>query len=122
WEFMSDLKAVAACLPGAVVEEQEGDRVKGRVAIKFGPMSAAFKGSAILNRDDANHEATLQGEGIDTLSQSRARGDVSYKLNPVSADSTRVDVSVGYSLQRPLAQSSPSGVVQAIARPLVRVL
>ncbi|HLS42773.1 MAG TPA: 2Fe-2S iron-sulfur cluster-binding protein [Paenalcaligenes sp.] len=120
WEFMSDLKAVAACLPGAVVEEQEGDRVKGRVAIKFGPMSAAFKGSAILNRDDANHEATLQGEGIDTLSQSRARGDVSYKLNPVSADSTRVDVSLVYSLQGPLAQFSRSGLVQDFVRRLIK--
>src|SRR5690606_15255694 len=34
WQFMSDLPAVAGCLPGAVIEEQVGDEVKGKIAIK----------------------------------------------------------------------------------------
>ena len=42
WAFMVDLPALASCLPGASIEEHEGDRVKGKIAIKFGPMSAAF--------------------------------------------------------------------------------
>ena len=120
WEFMSDLKAVAACLPGAVVEEQDGDVVKGRVAIKFGPMAAAFNGTAVLDRDDSHYQATLQGEGVDTLSQSRARGDVAYKLTSLAADKTRVDVDLTYSLQGPLAQFSRSGLVQDFVRRLIK--
>ncbi|HCN73655.1 MAG TPA: carbon monoxide dehydrogenase, partial [Pusillimonas sp.] len=80
WEFMSDLKAVAACLPGAVIESQDGNEVKGRIAIKFGPMNAAFKGAATLERDDADMSAVLRGSGQDSLSQSRAKGDVSYRV------------------------------------------
>lgn len=120
WEFMSDLKAVAACLPGAVVEEQEGDLVKGKVAIKFGPMSAAFKGTALLNRDDENYQATLQGEGIDTLSQSRARGDVAYTVQELTPTKTQVSVNLTYSLQGPLAQFSRSGLVQDFVRRLIK--
>ena len=53
WAFMIDLPAVAGCLPGATVTSMEGDKVKGKVAVKFGPMSAAFNGAARLERDDA---------------------------------------------------------------------
>ena len=33
WAFMVDLPALASCLPGASIEEHEGDRVKGKIAI-----------------------------------------------------------------------------------------
>ena len=61
WEFMGDLPAVAACLPGATIDSHEGERVKGTIAIKFGPMSAAFAGAARLERDDAAKRAVLRG-------------------------------------------------------------
>src|SRR5699024_1611997 len=112
WEFMSDLKAVAACLPGAELDEQVGDEVKGRVAIKFGPMSASFNGQATLQRDDVNHAAVLKGTGVDSLSNSRARGDVEYVLYELDPEKTRVEVSLDYGLQGPLAQFSRSGLVQ----------
>jgi len=46
WAFMADLEAVAGCLPGANLEESDGERVKGYIAIKFGPMAARFAGAA----------------------------------------------------------------------------
>ena len=76
WAFMVDLPALASCLPGASIEEHEGDRVKGKIAIKFGPMSAAFNGAARLERDDAAMQAVFRGAGQDSLSQSRANGDI----------------------------------------------
>lgn len=120
WEFMSDLKAVAACLPGAELDEQVGDEVKGRVAIKFGPMSASFDGQATLQRDDVNHKAVLKGSGVDSLSNSRARGDVEYALHEIGPEKTRVEVSLDYGLQGPLAQFSRSGLVQDFVKRLIR--
>ena len=119
WAFMADLPAVASCLPGAVIEEQEGDLVKGKIAIKFGPMAAAFKGTAQLERDPANMSAVLRGSGQDTLSQSRAKGDVSYRVEALSEQSTRVHVDLLYSLQGPLAQFSRSGLVQDFVRRMI---
>jgi len=118
WEFMVDLPAVAACLPGATIESQEGDRVKGKVAIKFGPMSAAFNGSARLERDDAAKRAVFRGAGQDTLSQSRATGDIAYRVEPAGTGS-RVHVELQYSLQGPLAQFSRSGLVQDFVRRMI---
>ncbi|MBT2304146.1 2Fe-2S iron-sulfur cluster binding domain-containing protein [Variovorax paradoxus] len=120
WRFMADLPAVAACLPGAELTEHAGDRVKGRVAIKFGPMSASFNGAARLERDEASRSAVLKGAGQDTLSQSRANGDVAYKLAELSPSSTRVDVDLLYSLQGPLAQFSRSGLVKDFVGRLIQ--
>lgn len=119
WKFMSDLEAVAACLPGAVIESQEGNEVKGRIAIKFGPMNAAFKGAATLERDEEKMSAVLRGAGQDSLSQSRAKGDVAYRVTSVDEDHARVDVDLLYSLQGPLAQFSRSGLVQDFVKRMI---
>ena len=117
WAFMADLPAVAGCLPGAVLTEHEkqgdgGERVKGHVAIKFGPMSAAFNGSAKLVRDEAQRVAVHKGAGTDSLSQSRATGNIAYVVLPLDSGRTRVKVNLGFSLQGPLAQFSRSGLVK----------
>lgn len=119
WAFMGDLPAVAACLPGAAIESQEGEKVKGRIAIKFGPMAAAFVGVARLERDEQAQRAILRGAGQDSLSRSRAQGDIAYQLVALDAGRTRVDVDMLYTLQGPLAQFSRSGLVKDFVRRLV---
>ncbi|WP_431112851.1 2Fe-2S iron-sulfur cluster-binding protein [Variovorax paradoxus] len=119
WEFMGDLPAVASCLPGATIDSHEGERVKGTIAIKFGPMSAAFAGAARLERDDAARRAVLRGAGQDSLSKSRTQGDITYRLEALTASSTRVHVDMVYALQGPLAQFSRSGLVKDFVRRMV---
>ncbi|WP_442284524.1 xanthine dehydrogenase family Fe-S subunit [Variovorax sp. M-6] len=119
WEFMGDLPAVASCLPGATIDSHEGERVKGTIAIKFGPMSAAFAGAARLERDAAAKRAVLRGAGQDSLSKSRTQGDITYRLEALSADNTRVHVDMIYALQGPLAQFSRSGLVKDFVRRMV---
>jgi aerobic carbon-monoxide dehydrogenase small subunit len=119
WQFMGDLPAVASCLPGATIESQEGEKVKGSIAIKFGPMSAAFAGAARLERHDVARRATLRGAGQDSLSKSRAQGDITYRLESLASDRTRVHVDMVYALQGPLAQFSRSGLVKDFVRRMV---
>ena len=119
WAFMSDLNAVAGCLPGAQIESETPVQVAGKIAIKFGPMAATFKGSATIERDATRRVAILKGAGQDSVSQSRATGDVHYQLEALSASSTRVVVELLYTLQGPLAQFSRSGLVQEFVRRMV---
>lgn len=120
WKFMADLPAVAGCLPGAELTEHVGDRVKGRVAIKFGPMSASFNGAARLDRNDQARSAVLKGAGQDSISKSRANGDVSYRMVEIDANCTKVEVDLLYSLQGPLAQFSRSGLVKDFVGRLIQ--
>jgi carbon-monoxide dehydrogenase small subunit len=61
----------------------------------------------------------LKGAGQDSVSQSRATGDVRYQLEALSAANTRVAVELLYTLQGPLAQFSRSGLVQEFVRRMV---
>ncbi|HEY4072821.1 MAG TPA: 2Fe-2S iron-sulfur cluster-binding protein [Herbaspirillum sp.] len=119
WKFMADLPAVASCLPGAVLTEQDGDLVKGHVAIKFGPMAAKFNGTARLERDEDQKRGVLQGSGHDSLSNSKASGDIAYQLRALDDDQTEVIVDLQYSLQGPLAQFSRSGLVRDFVRRMI---
>ncbi|MFS8976356.1 2Fe-2S iron-sulfur cluster-binding protein [Cupriavidus necator] len=119
WAFMADLPAVAGCLPGAVLTEMAGEKVKGHIAIKFGPMSARFDGAARLQRDDADKRGVLKGAGQDSLSNSKAAGDIAYQLKALSAHETEVAVDLQYSLQGPLAQFSRSGLVRDFVRRMI---
>lgn len=112
WSFMGDVKALASCLPGAEVLENDGKTVKGRIGIKFGPITAAFNGSASLNRNDAERTGMLRGAGTDTISQSRAKGDIGYRVVGIEQGRTRVEITLDYMLQGALAQFSRSGLVK----------
>lgn len=119
WRLMTDLRRVAACLPGAQVDEMSGAEVTGSVAVKFGPMSASFKGRARLELDAQNRSAVLRGSGQDALTQSRATGDVLYRVESLEQARTKVFVELTYVLQGPLAQFSRSGLVQEFVRRMI---
>ncbi|OAJ60104.1 carbon monoxide dehydrogenase [Paraburkholderia ginsengiterrae] len=120
WGFMGDLPSVTACLPGAELIEHDAEKVKGKIAIKFGPMSANFAGAARLERDDAAYRAVMRGAGQDNISRSKANGDVTYALSDeANGTQTRVVVTLEYMLQGPLAQFSRSGLVKDFVRRMI---
>ena len=112
WAAFADMPAVAACLPGAEITESTGNSVRGRVSVKFGPMRASFAGAATLERDEAGKRGMIRGAGQDSLSSSRARGDIGYQLFAAGSGATRIAISIDYSLQGPLAQFSRGGLVK----------
>ena len=119
WEIFADMPAVAACLPGAEISEHSPTALKGKISTKFGPMRAAFAGSAALERDEAEKRGAIRGNGTDSLSGSRARGDISYQLFDAGNGRTRVAVAIDYSLQGPLAQFSRGGLVKEFVKKMV---
>ena len=120
WAVLSDLPRVAACLPGAELTQNDGRTMKGRLTVKLGPITAAFVGSAVVERDDAALAGTITGAGSDAGSSSRTMGEVSYRLEPGDAvNATRVSVLADYRLQGPLAQFSRSAVVHELGRRII---
>lgn len=119
WAFMADLPEVAACLPGAALNSHTADRVDGYIAIKFGPMAARFNGTARLERDDSAKRGLLKGAGQDSLSNSRASGNVAYVVRALDDGQAEVLVDLQYALQGPLAQFSRSGLVRDFVRRMI---
>ena len=120
WNAFADIPGVAACLPGAALTEYDAHAVKGKMSVKLGPISAAFAGSAVIERDDAALRGVIRGAGSDRGTGSRTKGEVTYHLSPEDdGQQTRVVLSVEYSLQGALAQFSRSGIAQDLGRRLV---
>ena len=108
---------VAACLPGAAVTAQSGaNRVEGAIRVRLGPISAAFRGAASIERDEAGRSGRIVGRGEDTGGRSSTQGVVAYRVLPGEEDgSARVELTVGYTLKGPLAQFGRPGLVRDLA-------
>jgi carbon-monoxide dehydrogenase small subunit len=119
WAALADFAQVASCLPGAELLEHDERSVKGRLNVKLGPITAAFAGSAVVERDPAAMTGTARGAGSDTASRSRTRGELAYRLAAEGDGATRVAVVVEYDLQGPLAQFSRSSLAQELGRRIV---
>ena len=62
WRLMADPEAVARCMPGMSLDgPPEGDKVKGRLEVKIGPISASFAGEGTLRQIAAEHRQIIEG-------------------------------------------------------------
>lgn len=120
WALLQDIPLVASCLPGAdLIDYQGGDHVRGRVAVKLGPINAAFEGEADLVREPAERTAVVRGGGRDRGSGSRATGALTYTVSPEPGGGSRVDVTIEFALTGALAQFGRSGLVKAFVERLI---
>jgi carbon monoxide dehydrogenase subunit G len=89
WAVLTDLERVAPCMPGAELQEVEGDEYRGIVKVKVGPISAQYKGTArFVEKDDAHHRAVLLAEGRDTRGQGNASATVTASAVPDDGGTT----------------------------------
>jgi uncharacterized protein len=104
WAVLTDVELIAPCLPGAQLEEIEGNEYRGGVKIKVGPITAQYKGKAtFLEKDDVNHRAVLRAEGRDTKGQGNASATITATL-VAAGTGTDVKVSTDLTITGKVAQ------------------
>jgi carbon monoxide dehydrogenase subunit G len=105
WAILTDVELIAPCLPGAQLQEVEGDVYRGVVKVKVGPIQAQFKGQAsFLERDDDRHRAVLKGEGRDTTGKGNATALITAQLEEVGNGVTSCTVHTDLSITGKVAQ------------------
>jgi carbon monoxide dehydrogenase subunit G len=93
WPVICDLERIAPCLPGAQLQEIEGDEYRGIVKVKLGAVATQFKGAAsFTSRDDVNYTASLHAEGRDTGGRGNAAAEITATAVALSPTSTKVEV------------------------------
>jgi uncharacterized protein len=104
WNVLTDVERIAPALPGAQLQEIEGDEYRGIVKVKVGPITAQYKGKAtFVEKDDTNHKAVLKAEGRDTKGQGNASALITATLVP-DAQGTKVTVHTDLSVTGKVAQ------------------
>src|SRR5437773_6575944 len=83
WALLTDVERIAPCMPGAELQEVEGDEFRGVVKVKVGPITAQYKGKATFQeRDGVAHRAVIKAEGRDTRGQGNASATITATLVP----------------------------------------
>jgi carbon monoxide dehydrogenase subunit G len=104
WSVLTDIERIAPCMPGAELQEVEGDEYRGIVKVKVGPITAQYRGSArFVERDDSAHRAVLRAEGRDTRGQGNASATVTALLSG-DGDGTTVTIDTDLSVTGKVAQ------------------
>jgi carbon monoxide dehydrogenase subunit G len=104
WKVLLDIEGIAPCLPGAQLQEVEGDEYRGIVKVKVGPITAQYKGTAKLAEvDETNRRIVIDASGRDTRGQGNAKASIVVTMQPEGAG-TKVDVVTDLSITGKVAQ------------------
>ena len=104
WKVMLDIEGIAPCLPGAQLQEVEGDEYRGVVKVKVGPITAQYKGAAKLAEvDESARRIVIDASGRDTRGQGNAKATIVVTMAPEGAG-TKVDVVTDLSITGKVAQ------------------
>jgi hypothetical protein len=104
WEVLTDVERIAPCMPGAQLQEIEGDEYRGIVKVKVGPITAQYKGAArFVEQDEAGHRAVLRAQGRETRGQGNANATITAQLEP-DGDGTKISVVTDLTITGRVAQ------------------
>jgi uncharacterized protein len=104
WEVLTDVELIAPCMPGAQLQEIEGEEYRGVVKVKVGPITAQYKGVArFLEKDEAAHKVVLRAEGRETRGQGNANATITATMTP-DGDGTDVAVVTDLTITGRVAQ------------------
>ena len=120
WKFFGDIPQVATCLPGAeLTDDLGGEKYKGQVAVRMGPVRLQFAGTAeIAERDDAAKRLVLNASGA----EAKGRGQASMVVTATlvrSGRGTKVNVTQDLQLSGAAAQYG-RGMISDVTSVLMR--
>ncbi len=118
WKVLTDVERIAPMLPGAQLQEVEGDEYRGVVKVKVGPITAQYKGAATFVEQDENAgKVVLKASGRDTRGQGNASALITATMIP-DGDGTKVSVVTDLTVTGKVAQFG-RGVLAEVSAKLI---
>jgi hypothetical protein len=118
WDYLLDVERIAPCMPGAEITEHVDERTwKGRVNVRFGPVSLSFAGTVeMIERDDDAHRVVLSARGMEQKGKGAATATVTSWLEPGDG-ATTVRMQADLTLTGAVAQLS-RGLLPEVSKKL----
>ena len=106
WDFMTDIKSVSTCIPGAqYIESLEDNEHSVMLTVKVGPIKSSYRSEvAIKSLDESNYTMEIQGRGTDTKGKGGANMEMTGKLIDNGDGTTGVTGDSMVTIQGMLAQ------------------
>ena len=106
WGFMTDVKKVSGCIPGAQYEEDMGDNKHSvMLVVKVGPIKSSYRGEvSIRSMDEENHIIEIDGKGTDTKGKGGATMELVGSITDKGDGTSEVKGDSTITIQGMLAQ------------------
>lgn len=118
WALLTDIPAIAPCLPGAELTGQEGDDFHGQMKVKVGPVTAEYAGTAtIVEMNEADRVVALKASGRDKRGAGNASADITATMTE-DGDGTIVAISTDLKVSGKVAQFG-RGVMADVSKKLL---
>ncbi|MDQ2729714.1 MAG: SRPBCC domain-containing protein [Actinomycetota bacterium] len=118
WQVLTDLERIAPMLPGAQLQEVEGDEYRGIVKVKVGPIQAQYKGTATLvETDQSAGKMVMKASGRDTRGQGNASATITLTMT-ADGSGTKVTANTDLTISGKVAQFG-RGVLADVSSKLI---
>ncbi len=119
FEVLTDLEAIAPCLPGATLEGREGDNFIGSVKVKLGAIAVNFGGTVhIVEKNESDYTVSLLAKGREKSGRGMAEAAIAARLEEMSATETRVVVDTDLKIMGKIAQFG-RGIINDVSKQLI---
>jgi carbon monoxide dehydrogenase subunit G len=115
YAVLTDVERIAPCMPGAQLQEVEGEEYRGIVKVKVGPITANYKGAATFQERDAPRRVVLKAEGRETRGQGNASATITATLT-ADGEGTVVNVHTDLAVSGKVAQFGRSVLADVSAK------
>jgi carbon monoxide dehydrogenase subunit G len=118
WALLTDIPAIAPCLPGAELTGENGDEFAGRMKVKVGPITAEYSGTArIAEMNEADRTVQLTASGRDSRGAGNASANITAAMKP-DGSGTVVTIATDLKISGKVAQFG-RGVMADISKKLL---
>ena len=118
WDVLLDLERIAPCMPGAELQEIDGDEYRGVVKVKLGAITTQFKGAVTLASVDREAaRIVMEAKGRDVRGQGTAAATITAQLRSVDTG-TEIYIDTDLSISGKLAQFG-RGVMDGVSKRLL---
>ena len=106
WNFMTDVKKVSTCIPGAQYVEDLGDNKHSvLLVVKVGPIKSTYRGEVFIrSKDEEKHIIEIDGKGTDTKGKGGANMELVGSIIDKGDGATEVVGDSTVTIQGMLAQ------------------
>lgn len=118
WRFVMDPERVAACMPGAALDEIIDDRTfQGNITVKVGAITTSYKGQVKLTKvDEQSYAVEMAAEGRET-GGGTAKGTMASRLRSLADGQTEVVAEATVDLAGKIMQVG-RGMIQGVSHQL----
>jgi uncharacterized protein len=110
FDFLTDVRRVGACMPGATLTEQDGEDFRGAMVVRVGPITASYDGRVrFLEMERDERRVVMKARADERNGQGNAEARIASTVAPRGEGSV-VEIDTDLQIRGRIAQFGRAGI------------